>query len=150
MTQNVPTPPLAISHNRQVSTLRCRASDFHLKHMPADACRPKLAAELEDPVSGRVMRVSTTALGMQLYTGNFIENVRGKDGAVYRKHAGLCLETQVLRGLSSTRLIPLCAPGTMHQCCRHITFPAFRYQAIIEAGILEDFCSSSIHFNPHL
>jgi aldose 1-epimerase len=55
---------------------------------------PKLAAELEDPVSGRVMRVLTTAPGMQLYTGNFVENVRGKEGALYQKHAGLCLETQ--------------------------------------------------------
>ena len=59
-------------------------------------CRPKFAAELEDPQSGRVMKVLTTAPGLQFYTGNFIGNVQGKGGAVYQKHAGLCLETQVL------------------------------------------------------
>ena len=57
--------------------------------------RPKLAAQLEDPKSGRVMKVLTTAPGLQLYTGNFIDGVKGKKGAVYSKHAGLCLETQV-------------------------------------------------------
>lgn len=41
------------------------------------------------------MKVLTTAPGLQLYTGNFIENVRGKEGVTYQKHAGLCLETQV-------------------------------------------------------
>lgn len=41
------------------------------------------------------MKVLTTAPGLQFYTGNFIENVKGKGGAVYQKHAGLCLETQV-------------------------------------------------------
>ena len=61
------------------------------------ACRVRMAAELEDPKSGRTMRVLTTAPGLQFYTGNFIENVRGKAGATYQKHAGLCLETQVSR-----------------------------------------------------
>ena len=54
-----------------------------------------MAAELEDPKSGRLMRVLTTAPGLQFYTGNFIEDVKGKAGATYQKHAGLCLETQV-------------------------------------------------------
>lgn len=57
--------------------------------------RVRMAAELEDPESGRTMRVLTTAPGLQFYTGNFIENVKGKAGATYQKHAGLCLETQV-------------------------------------------------------
>lgn len=56
--------------------------------------QPKLAAQLEEPKSGRVMKVLTTAPGLQLYTGNFIDGVKGKRGAVYQKHAGLCLETQ--------------------------------------------------------
>lgn len=41
------------------------------------------------------MKILTTAPGLQLYTGNFIEGVKGKGNAVYNKHAGLCLETQV-------------------------------------------------------
>ena len=35
-------------------------------------CRPRLAADLYDPASGRGMRVHTTAPGLQLYSGNFL------------------------------------------------------------------------------
>jgi aldose 1-epimerase len=31
---------------------------------------------------------------MQFYTANYVDNVAGKAGTVYGKHAGLCLETQ--------------------------------------------------------
>lgn len=48
-----------------------------------------------DPVSGRVMEFSTNLPAVQLYTGNGIaQGCPGKDGAVYGKHSGLCLETQ--------------------------------------------------------
>lgn len=60
------------------------------------------------------MRVLTTAPGMQLYTGNFVENVRGKEGALYQKHAGLCLETQVLHLLVGTPPPPPPAPPHVH------------------------------------
>ncbi len=53
-----------------------------------------LAAELHDPSSGRVMRVSTDQPGVQFYTGNYFKAVAGKAGRIYEKHAGLCLETQ--------------------------------------------------------
>jgi aldose 1-epimerase len=52
------------------------------------------AAELRDPASGRVMRVSTTEPGVQLYTGNYLKAVAGRGGRAYNKHAGVCLETQ--------------------------------------------------------
>jgi aldose 1-epimerase len=59
----------------------------------ASGCR--LAARLSDPESGRVLTVSTTQPGVQLYTANFMDsNMRGKRGLVYEKHAGICLETQ--------------------------------------------------------
>lgn len=52
-------------------------------------------AELDDPSSGRSMEVYTDLPGIQLYTGNFIsEGEKGKDGAVYGKHSGVCFETQ--------------------------------------------------------
>ncbi|MEW5299042.1 MAG: hypothetical protein WDW36_002092 [Sanguina aurantia] len=58
---------------------------------------PKLAATVRDPQSGRAMDVSTTAPGVQLYTGNFLGGeVIGKGGASYQKHDGFCLETQAL------------------------------------------------------
>ncbi|GLC44982.1 hypothetical protein PLESTB_001746800 [Pleodorina starrii] len=57
--------------------------------------KPKLAATLVDPVSGRAMDLLTTAPGVQFYSGNFLDgSVTGKYGVKYGKHAGLCLETQ--------------------------------------------------------
>jgi len=56
---------------------------------------PWLAARVTEPKSGRILEVHTTEPGVQLYTGNFLDGkVKGKGGAVYKKHAGLCLETQ--------------------------------------------------------
>ncbi|KAG2430642.1 hypothetical protein HYH02_013640 [Chlamydomonas schloesseri] len=57
--------------------------------------KPKLAATLVDPASGRAMDVLTTAPGVQFYSGNFLDGSSvGKGGVRYGKHAGLCLETQ--------------------------------------------------------
>ncbi|MDR2363084.1 MAG: galactose mutarotase, partial [Spirochaetaceae bacterium] len=39
-------------------------------------------------------RVLTTQPGVQFYTGNFLEGLRGKAGSIYDKYAGFCLETQ--------------------------------------------------------
>lgn len=54
----------------------------------------RLAAKVWDPLSKRAMEVFTTAPGVQFYTGNFLDGIVGKGGAVYNIHAGLCLETQ--------------------------------------------------------
>jgi aldose 1-epimerase len=58
------------------------------------AGRLRPCAELSDPSSGRVMTVLTTEPGVQLYTANFMDNLKGKAGAVYPKRGGVCLETQ--------------------------------------------------------
>lgn len=58
-----------------------------------DGLRP--AARLEHPASGRVLEILTTEPGLQLYTGNFLDGTsKGKSGALYEQHAGLCLESQ--------------------------------------------------------
>jgi aldose 1-epimerase len=55
----------------------------------------RLAARLEDPASGRVMTVSTTESYLQLYTGSHLNcSSKGKSGAVYAPHAGICLECE--------------------------------------------------------
>jgi len=55
----------------------------------------ELAAALYHPASGRYMEVYTTQPGVQFYTGNFLDGtLKGKNGKIYVKHAGLCLETQ--------------------------------------------------------
>jgi len=52
-------------------------------------------ARLEGDKTGIVMEVYTDQKGIQIYTGNVIEEGRVcKDGALYYKHGGLCLETQ--------------------------------------------------------
>ncbi len=52
-------------------------------------------AELFDPKSGRVMKVSTTEPGVQFYTGNYLDGtISGKGGRLYQKNFGVCLETQ--------------------------------------------------------
>ena len=53
-----------------------------------------LAARLSEPRSGRVMTVYTTEPGIQLYTGNFLDGVKGKYGRTYPYRGALCLETQ--------------------------------------------------------
>jgi aldose 1-epimerase len=54
-----------------------------------------LAVRVSEPTSGRVMEVYTVEPGVQLYTGNFLDgSITGKNGKVYEKHYGFCLETQ--------------------------------------------------------
>jgi aldose 1-epimerase len=53
------------------------------------------AAEVYDPVSGRVLTVLTDQPGIQFYSGNFLDgSIKGKGGVPYQLHAALCLETQ--------------------------------------------------------
>lgn len=55
----------------------------------------QLAARVEEPKTGRVMEVHTTELGVQFYSGNFLDgSITGKNGHVYNKRNGFCLETQ--------------------------------------------------------
>jgi aldose 1-epimerase len=54
-----------------------------------------LAARVYEPTTGRTLEVSTTQPGVQFYTGNFLDGtITGKQGHVYKKHYGFCLETQ--------------------------------------------------------
>lgn len=51
-------------------------------------------AVLESDDGSRKMTVRGSQPGIQLYTGNFLNNINGKDGAVYNCHDAVCLETQ--------------------------------------------------------
>src|SRR5262245_44274224 len=56
---------------------------------------PRFAARLRDPVSGRTLELATTAPALQLYAGGGLDgSFRGRDGARYARHAGVCLEPQ--------------------------------------------------------
>lgn len=52
------------------------------------------AAEISAEDSGITMEVYTDRPGMQIYTGNFLSNEQGKDGAIYQQRHGVCFETQ--------------------------------------------------------
>lgn len=55
----------------------------------------QLAASVTAPLSGRRMDVLTSEPGLQFYSGNFLDgSITGKNGKVYHKHYGFCLETQ--------------------------------------------------------
>jgi len=53
----------------------------------------KLAAKVCEPESGRMMELLTTEPGVQFYAGNYLA-LTGKDGKLYPKRGGFCLETQ--------------------------------------------------------
>jgi aldose 1-epimerase len=54
-----------------------------------------LAARVYEPTTGRALEVSTTQPAIQFYSGNFLDgSVTGKEGHVYKRRYGLCLETQ--------------------------------------------------------
>jgi aldose 1-epimerase len=76
------------------------------------------AARAYDPVSGRVLTVTTTEPGVQFYSGNFLKSAKpGKDGHDYPKRSGFCLETQHFPDSPNQPKFPstLLKPGqTMH------------------------------------
>jgi len=60
------------------------------KHTPA----LKHAAVVTESSSGIRMDVYTTEPAVHFYSGNCLQNVKGKKGIIYNKHSGFCLETQ--------------------------------------------------------
>jgi aldose 1-epimerase len=67
--------------------------NFVLKRLPKSNLQT--AAVASDPVSGRTLTVLTTEPGIQFYSGNSIpEGLKGKNGILYPRRAGFCLETQ--------------------------------------------------------
>ena len=69
--------------------------NYVLRKDPNENATLSLAATVVHATSGRGMRLYTTAPGVQLYTGNFLDgSLEGKSEVRYQKHGGLCLETQ--------------------------------------------------------
>ena len=69
-------------------------------------------ASLTGEASGITMEVYTDLPGVQIYTGNFIDNETGKGGVIYQRRQGICFETQYY-------------PDTMH----HDNFPSCLFRA---------------------
>jgi len=71
----------------------------YLVHSAPKESGLSLVGSVEHEESKRVMKVYTTAPGVQVYTGNYLDGVNPspqicKDGAVYGQWQGFCLETQ--------------------------------------------------------
>lgn len=70
-------------------------------------------ASLTSEVSGIQMEVYTDLPGVQFYTGNFITDEVGKNGAHYHKRQGLCFETQYFPDAANKKQFasPICKAG---------------------------------------
>jgi aldose 1-epimerase len=53
-----------------------------------------LAASVAEQTTGRGMEVFTTEPGVQFYSGNFLDGVKGKGGKIYAHRSAFALETQ--------------------------------------------------------
>lgn len=61
----------------------------------AKVSEPALAGTFYDPKSGRVLKVLTTEVGVQLYSGNYLNgSLVGKGDKKYEKHYAFCFEPQ--------------------------------------------------------
>ncbi|HEX3843662.1 MAG TPA: aldose epimerase family protein [Steroidobacteraceae bacterium] len=81
----------------------------------AGTLRP--AARVEDPLSGRVLEVYTTAPGVQFYSGNFLSGTfAGKHGITYRQGDAVVLEPQDFPDAPNHRNFPSAAlaPGATY------------------------------------
>ena len=56
--------------------------------------RLETVGRVVDPASGRGMERSTTEPAVQLYTGYYLDGIRGAGGMIFDRHTALCLETQ--------------------------------------------------------
>ena len=52
------------------------------------------AVKVTEPNSGRTMEMYTTEPGVQLYTGNFEDGMKGTHGATYPRRSAVCFEAQ--------------------------------------------------------
>ena len=51
-------------------------------------------AVLSEEESGLLLEVYTDQPGINVYTGGLLKDVKGKEGALYQQHQGICLESQ--------------------------------------------------------
>ena len=54
----------------------------------------EMAAICIDKISGRKMEVLTTEVGVQLYTGNWLNGFTGAHGSTFPARSGICFEAQ--------------------------------------------------------
>lgn len=71
-------------------------------------------ASIFEPTSGRRLNVSSNQPGVQFYTANFLptdDSLKGKNGAIYKRHGAFCLETQNYPDAVNQANFPSCLIG---------------------------------------
>lgn len=88
--------------------------------------------QLRDPDSGRGLMLSSNAPGLQVYTGNFLEGVAGKNGVEYRKHQSICLESQTFPNSVNEESFPspFIRPGEVYRHRMDVRFFQFAADTI--------------------
>jgi aldose 1-epimerase len=89
--------PTAIGARINVDDVQLRLGKGYDHNFVLDHAAGQLseAAVVYEPTTGRILRVQTTEPGVQFYTGNFLDgSITGKEGRVYNRRFGFCLETQ--------------------------------------------------------
>lgn len=87
----------------------------------------RTVCKVEDPDSGRTMKVKTDKPAMQFYTANYIKgNFVGKNGYRYPQHCGFCLETQDFPNSPNTSQFPSIVLKAGEVYCHH-TIYAFEF-----------------------
>ena len=81
------------------------------------------AAELFDPVTRRLLKVRTDQPGLQVYTCNTL-SASGKEGVLYDKHQGICLETQQFPDAPNHEHYPcsIIRPGEVFKAVTELSF----------------------------
>lgn len=77
----------------------------------------KKVIEVSGDVSGIEMEVYTDLPGVQIYSGNFLVNEIGKQRAVYKRHQGICFETQYYPDAINHKNFPspICKKGEVYR-----------------------------------
>ncbi|KAJ6764496.1 ALDOSE 1-EPIMERASE [Salix koriyanagi] len=94
---DVKDTPYDFHKPREIGSMFTQLPDGYDINYELDDLNPghlKKVAVVQESVSGRKLELWTNQPGVQFYTSNMLNNVKGKDGFVYAQYAGICLETQ--------------------------------------------------------
>ena len=93
--------------NEDFEPLKLAGGYDHNYILPNDKQMRK-AAWLRSPATGVTMEVWTDHCSMQVYSGNFLNHKKGKNGIFYERNAGICFETQFYPNSCKEKAFPGC------------------------------------------
>ncbi len=88
--------PVGLNINKNVEQLTLANGYDHNWALDGYNKHVRKVAEVFDPMSGRLMGISTDQPGLQFYSGNYLnESIIGKKGIPYKQRCALCCEAQL-------------------------------------------------------